>query len=101
MSLKAGALVVGKLFAYLCFQLLLCFVQVGLSCHLQYFLLGDSDHKFFTHSLVVLGNNTEFERAIIWLSENLTFDIDVRINLFEVLSHLIEKLLAKSCTIIY
>lgn len=68
---------------------------------LAIFLLGDSDHIFFTHSLVVLGNNTEFERAIIWLSENLTFDIDVRINLFEVLPHLIEKLLAKSCTIIY
>ncbi|KAF3437093.1 hypothetical protein FNV43_RR19846 [Rhamnella rubrinervis] len=34
-------------------------------------------------SLVVLGNNTEFERAVLWLSENLTFDVDVRINLFE------------------
>nr|XP_043636110.1 alpha-mannosidase I MNS5 [Erigeron canadensis] len=34
-------------------------------------------------SLVILGNNTEFERAVIWLSENLTFDVDARINLFE------------------
>lgn len=34
-------------------------------------------------SLVILGNNTEFERAVLWLSENLTFDVDVRINLFE------------------
>ncbi|KAK9107965.1 hypothetical protein Syun_023976 [Stephania yunnanensis] len=34
-------------------------------------------------SLVVLGNITEFERAVLWLSENLTFDVDARINLFE------------------
>ncbi|XP_040377359.1 alpha-mannosidase I MNS5 isoform X1 [Oryza brachyantha] len=34
-------------------------------------------------SLVVLGNLTEFERGILWLSENLTFDVDARINLFE------------------
>ncbi|KAK3035802.1 hypothetical protein RJ639_034618 [Escallonia herrerae] len=34
-------------------------------------------------SLVILGNNTEFERAVVWLSENLTFDVDARINLFE------------------
>ncbi|KAH7528514.1 hypothetical protein FEM48_Zijuj05G0080200 [Ziziphus jujuba var. spinosa] len=34
-------------------------------------------------SLVVLGNNTEFERAVLWLSENLTFDVDARVNLFE------------------
>ncbi|OVA11262.1 Glycoside hydrolase [Macleaya cordata] len=34
-------------------------------------------------SLVVMGNNTEFERAVIWLSENLTFDVDARISLFE------------------
>lgn len=34
-------------------------------------------------SLVIMGNNTEFERAVIWLSENLTFNIDARINLFE------------------
>ncbi|RWR77120.1 alpha-mannosidase I MNS5-like protein [Cinnamomum micranthum f. kanehirae] len=34
-------------------------------------------------SLVVMGNNTEFERAVLWLSENLTFDVDARINLFE------------------
>ena len=31
-----------------------------------------------------MGNNTEFERAVIWLSENLTFNINARINLFEV-----------------
>lgn len=34
-------------------------------------------------SLVVLGNLTEFEKGVIWLSENLTFDVDTRINLFE------------------
>ncbi|KAI4326680.1 hypothetical protein MLD38_031968 [Melastoma candidum] len=34
-------------------------------------------------SLVVLGNNTEFEKAIHWLSQNLNFDVDARINLFE------------------
>ncbi|GFS32655.1 glycosyl hydrolase family 47 protein [Actinidia rufa] len=34
-------------------------------------------------SLVIMGNSTEFERAVLWLSENLTFDIDARINLFE------------------
>ncbi|KAF5187876.1 Mannosyl-oligosaccharide 1,2-alpha-mannosidase [Thalictrum thalictroides] len=34
-------------------------------------------------SLVIIGNNTEFERAVLWLSENLSFDVDVRINLFE------------------
>ncbi|KAL2492870.1 putative alpha-mannosidase I MNS5 [Abeliophyllum distichum] len=34
-------------------------------------------------SLLILGNHTEFERAVLWLSENLTFDVDARINLFE------------------
>ncbi|KAM7272538.1 hypothetical protein ACFE04_027201 [Oxalis oulophora] len=34
-------------------------------------------------SLVIMGNYTEFERAIRWLSENLTFDVDTRVNLFE------------------
>ncbi|KAL8457687.1 hypothetical protein ACS0TY_035528 [Phlomoides rotata] len=34
-------------------------------------------------SLAILGNHTEFEKAVIWLSENLTFDVDVRVNLFE------------------
>ncbi|XP_057517722.1 alpha-mannosidase I MNS5 isoform X4 [Amaranthus tricolor] len=34
-------------------------------------------------SLVILGNNTEFVRAVLWLSENLTFDVDARVNLFE------------------
>ncbi|KAH9720057.1 alpha-mannosidase I MNS5 [Citrus sinensis] len=34
-------------------------------------------------SLVIMGNNTEFERAVLWLSENLSFDVDARINLFE------------------
>jgi ER degradation enhancer, mannosidase alpha-like 1 len=32
----------------------------------------------------VLGNFTEFERGVVWLSENLTFDVDARVNLFEV-----------------
>lgn len=40
-----------------------------------------------------MGNNTEFERAVLWLSENLTFDVDVRINLFEVDSGFYLKLL--------
>ncbi|XP_057806300.1 alpha-mannosidase I MNS5 isoform X2 [Salvia miltiorrhiza] len=30
-----------------------------------------------------MGNNTEFEKGVLWLSENLTFDVDARINLFE------------------
>lgn len=34
-------------------------------------------------SLLILGNNTEFERGVSWLSENLTFDVDARVNLFE------------------
>uniref|UniRef100_A0A2P2LSU2 alpha-1,2-Mannosidase n=2 Tax=Rhizophora mucronata TaxID=61149 RepID=A0A2P2LSU2_RHIMU len=34
-------------------------------------------------SLVILGNYTEFERAVLWLSENLRFDVDARVNLFE------------------
>ncbi|KAF3329130.1 putative alpha-mannosidase I MNS5 [Carex littledalei] len=34
-------------------------------------------------SLIVLGNFTEFERGVMWLSENLTFDVDARVNLFE------------------
>ncbi|KAK4486093.1 hypothetical protein RD792_008761 [Penstemon davidsonii] len=34
-------------------------------------------------SLAILGNHTEFEKAVLWLSENLTFDVDARINLFE------------------
>ncbi|KAA8542630.1 hypothetical protein F0562_023871 [Nyssa sinensis] len=34
-------------------------------------------------SLLIMGNNTEFEKAVLWLSENLTFDVDARINLFE------------------
>uniref|UniRef100_A0A0E0CRA7 alpha-1,2-Mannosidase n=1 Tax=Oryza meridionalis TaxID=40149 RepID=A0A0E0CRA7_9ORYZ len=36
--------------------------------------------KSFTDSL---SNLTEFERGVLWLSENLTFDVDARINLFE------------------
>lgn len=34
-------------------------------------------------SLAVLGNKTEFEKAVLWLGENLSFDVDVRVNLFE------------------
>nr|GMD42355.1 alpha-mannosidase I MNS5 [Ipomoea batatas] len=34
-------------------------------------------------SLVILGNHTEFEKAVHWLSVNLSFDVDARINLFE------------------
>ncbi|KAI3454549.1 hypothetical protein Pfo_011212 [Paulownia fortunei] len=34
-------------------------------------------------SLAILGNHSEFEKAVLWLSENLTFDVDARINLFE------------------
>lgn len=39
---------------------------------------------FFFFSLVILGNNTEFQKAVLWLSDNLHFDVDARINLFEV-----------------
>lgn len=42
----------------------------------------------FTLSLVILGNHTEFEKAVLWLSENLSFDVDARINLFEVTKQL-------------
>lgn len=31
-----------------------------------------------------MGNSTEFERAVLWLSQNITFDVDARVNLFEV-----------------
>eukprot|EP00250_Pteridium_aquilinum_P006108 c16090_g1_i1 orf=265-1992(-) len=34
-------------------------------------------------SLAVLRNETEFARAVLWLGENLSFDVDVRVNLFE------------------
>ncbi|XAR50136.1 hypothetical protein NMG60_11004382 [Bertholletia excelsa] len=34
-------------------------------------------------SLVIMGNDTEFEKAVHWLSENLSLDVDARINLFE------------------
>ncbi|XP_042474145.1 alpha-mannosidase I MNS5-like isoform X3 [Zingiber officinale] len=34
-------------------------------------------------SLLVLGNYTEFEKGVLWLSDNLTFDVDARVNLFE------------------
>lgn len=40
---------------------------------------------FGSCSLVVLGNLTEFDRGVSWLSENLTFDVDARVNLFEVM----------------
>ncbi|KAJ3694899.1 hypothetical protein LUZ60_000276 [Juncus effusus] len=34
-------------------------------------------------SLIVLGNSTEFKQGVIWLSDNLNFDVDARVNLFE------------------
>ncbi|GAB2251648.1 hypothetical protein Droror1_Dr00004495 [Drosera rotundifolia] len=34
-------------------------------------------------SLIVMGNYTEFEKAVQWLSHNLSFDVDARVNLFE------------------
>ncbi|GAQ84904.1 Glycosyl hydrolase family 47 [Klebsormidium nitens] len=34
-------------------------------------------------TLAVLGNTSEFEKGVSWLSENLSFDIDVRVNVFE------------------
>ncbi|KAG0472441.1 hypothetical protein HPP92_016987 [Vanilla planifolia] len=34
-------------------------------------------------SLAVLGNNTEFEKGILWLADNLTFEVDARVSLFE------------------
>lgn len=35
-------------------------------------------------SLAVLGDHEEFERAVLWLSDNISFDVDARVNLFEV-----------------
>ncbi|KAL9267296.1 Alpha-mannosidase I MNS5-like protein [Drosera capensis] len=32
---------------------------------------------------IVMGNYTEFEKAVRWLSHNLSFDVDARVNLFE------------------
>lgn len=34
-------------------------------------------------SLLILGNATEFEKGVRWLSQNLSFDVDARVNLFE------------------
>ncbi len=34
-------------------------------------------------TLAVLGNATEFTRAVRWLETNLSWDIDVRVNVFE------------------
>lgn len=34
-------------------------------------------------SLAVLENDTEFVKAVVWLGDNLSFDVDVRVNLFE------------------
>ncbi|KAL8097416.1 hypothetical protein AgCh_030519 [Apium graveolens] len=34
-------------------------------------------------SLVIMGNIIEFERAVYWLADNLAFDVDVRVNVFE------------------
>lgn len=45
---------------------------------------SDTKFLYLYVSLVILGNNTEFERAVRWLSDNLSFDVDVRTNLFEV-----------------
>lgn len=45
----------------------------------------ETDTRFVrVFSLVIMGNDTEFEKGVRWLSENLTFDVDARINLFEV-----------------
>jgi len=38
----------------------------------------------FYFSLLIMGNITEFERGVLWLSDNLSFDVDARVNLFEV-----------------
>jgi hypothetical protein len=35
-------------------------------------------------TLAVLGNHTEFEKGVNWVIANLSFDIDVRVNVFEV-----------------
>lgn len=49
-------------------------------------------------SLVIMGNITEFERAVYWLSDNLTFDVDVRVNLFEVGAKSLQQRAAHSCS---
>ncbi|KAG5080575.1 hypothetical protein JHK86_004640 [Glycine max] len=53
--------------------------------HLVYLVEMETDtYCSFAFSLVIMGNNIEFKRAVLWLLENLTFDVDARINLFEV-----------------
>ena len=50
-----------------------------------YFVEWESNaNYYFLFNLVILGNNIEFERAVLQLSENLTFDVDACVNLFEV-----------------
>lgn len=34
-------------------------------------------------TLAVLGNATEFARAVDWISTHVSFDVDVRVNVFE------------------
>ncbi|XP_024523829.1 alpha-mannosidase I MNS5 isoform X1 [Selaginella moellendorffii] len=34
-------------------------------------------------SLAVMKNSSEFEKGVLWLAENLSFDVDVRVNVFE------------------
>ncbi|KAG6540826.1 hypothetical protein Mapa_017804 [Marchantia paleacea] len=34
-------------------------------------------------SLAILGNSSEFEKSVNWLGENLSFNLDVRVNVFE------------------
>lgn len=52
---------------------------------MRMFILHYLSFYLIFSSLVILGNYTEFEKAIIWLSENLSFDVDARVNLFEVI----------------
>lgn len=34
-------------------------------------------------SLFILGNSLKFEKVVLWLNDNLTFDVDAQVSLFE------------------
>ena len=45
-------------------------------------------------TLVIMGNQTEFHRAVDYISEKISFDVDVRVNVFEVNIRLLGGLLS-------
>jgi len=50
-----------------------------------------------TTTLAVLNNRTEFAKNVLWMSENLNFDVDVRVNAFEVNIRVLGGLLSAHC----